>query len=378
MRQKKVITFLLLTVFAAVALAACSSSEPSTPTPTPTPTATPTPTPVPLINVDPVTQTALFISSLPESEVKCAVDAVGETSFEHLIKGDKFSAALTDSQIEEVIACVSDETAQTVILSQLAFMAGGLSDATVACAYEKTALITAELAFSNSPEPTELFALFQGIFCLDSEERAALESSAYEYGFSEAGGIDAMECAIDSIPPTQLGIILEAGSGEFADFAMIADLFPNFIECGVITDEMLAETGLTTEQITCLLGEMDFEELLGVTTGTGTQDVDPADFLSLLGAFGTCGIDLNDLIQDSGGLGLPTPVPAATPTPSTSALVTPEPEKLPFTPEQLECLVAELGEETMQGIIDGTVAPDFSMLGALTTCGISLTDLLGG
>lgn len=52
-------------------------------------------------------------------------------------------------------------------------------------------------------------------------------------------------------------------------------------------------------------------------------------------------------------------------------------ESLPISAEQVQCMIEELGAETLQGIVAGTVSP-LTALGALSACDISITDLLAG
>ena len=52
-------------------------------------------------------------------------------------------------------------------------------------------------------------------------------------------------------------------------------------------------------------------------------------------------------------------------------------DSLPITAEQVECLVAEMGADQLEGIVAGTVSP-LVALGALGACNISIADLLAG
>jgi hypothetical protein len=52
-------------------------------------------------------------------------------------------------------------------------------------------------------------------------------------------------------------------------------------------------------------------------------------------------------------------------------------ESLPISAEQAQCLVDTIGAEQLEGIANGTVSP-VTVLGALSTCGITLTELLAG
>ena len=45
------------------------------------------------------------------------------------------------------------------------------------------------------------------------------------------------------------------------------------------------------------------------------------------------------------------------------------------SPETLACLVDELGQEKVDGLLDGTLEPDFSILGAVLSCGLDLSSI---
>ncbi|HIC24184.1 MAG TPA: hypothetical protein EYO84_12190 [Planctomycetes bacterium] len=51
--------------------------------------------------------------------------------------------------------------------------------------------------------------------------------------------------------------------------------------------------------------------------------------------------------------------------------------EFPVGADTLRCLVAELGEDQVNGIFQGTVSPSFSLISAISTCGLDLGDLSG-
>jgi hypothetical protein len=377
-RPKSVIIF---AVAAMMVVAIACSSEAPTPTPVPpTPTATPTPTPVPVmpIEIDPSADPVGFLNALPESEATCAVDSLGgRESVLAMLESGVGSTKLTSAEAEALDACLSDETVQAVFIGQLSKDAGSLSDATLSCISEKTTGMSAAGLFMEQPATDSVISSLQGIFCLNHEERAALSSSDSNYGFSEFGGVDSLECVVNGVGPTGLQDLLGAAGGSSMDITALGDLFPLMIECGALDDSTFEETGFTADQVGCVISE------LGVD-GLALLDPDGAEpDLSMLGplllALGTCEIEIEGLL---GGAALPVdPNPSADPTVlPTIQVEIPEVVEdldLPFTEEQMTCLVAEIGEDEITKLIEGG-APDLSLFAALAACEVDLTTLLGG
>jgi hypothetical protein len=121
--------------------------------------------------------------------------------------------------------------------------------------------------------------------------------------------------------------------------------------------------GLTEADIQCLGDEVEtevVEQLLG-------DDLSPADVLSVLPALQTCGVDLIQLISGADEL------LADTIGDNYSGL-----SSLPFTAEQIACLVLIIDAETLESIVGGqtsqeSLAPTLEAFGA---CGIGLAELL--
>ena len=366
-----------------MAVAIACSSEAPTPTPVPpTPTVTPTPTPVPVpvkpIEIDPSADPVGFLSALPESEATCAVDSLGgRESVLAMLESGVGSTKLSNEEADALDACLSDETVQAVFIGQLSKDAGSLSDGTLSCISEKTTGMSAAGLFMEQPATDSVISSLQGIFCLNHEEREALSASDSNYGFSEFGGVDSLECVVNGVGPTGLQDLLGAAGGSSADITALGDLFPLMIECGAIDDSTFEETGFTADQVGCVISE------LGVD-GLALLDPDGAEpDLSVLGplllALGTCEIEIEGLL---GGSALP-----VDPNPSADPKVLPtvqveipevvEDLDLPFTEEQMTCLVAKIGKDKITKLLEGG-APDISMFAALATCKVDLTALLGG
>ena len=378
MFRPKSVIFLAITAIMAVAIA-CSSEAP-TPTPvppTPTPTATPTPTPVPVkpIEIDPAADPVGFLSSLPESEAACAVDALGgRDRVLAMLESGVGSSKLTTAEADALDGCLSNETVQAVFIGQLSKDAGTLSDDTVACITDKTRGMSAAGLFMEQPATDSVISSLQGIFCLNHDERASLSTVESNYGFSEFGGIDSLECVVNGVGPTGLQDLLGIAGQSGMDIAALGDLFPLMIECGAIDNSTFEETGFTADQVGCVISELGADGLALLDPDGAEPDL--SQLGPLLLALGTCEIEIEELF---GGSALPVdPDPAADPTVLPTVQVeVPEEVDLPFTEEQMECLVAELGEEEITKLLAGG-APDLSLVGALATCDVNLATLLGG
>jgi hypothetical protein len=378
------IIFLAIAAILAVAIA-CSSEAP-TPTPppptaTPVPSASPTPTPVPLkpIEIGPAADPVGFLSSLPESEAACAVDALGgRDRVLAMLESGVGSSKLTTAEADALDGCLSNETVQAVFIGQLSKDAGTLSDDTVACITDKTRGMSAAGLFMEQPATDSVISSLQGIFCLNHDERAALSTSASNYGFSEFGGIDSLECVVNGVGPTGLQDLLGIAGQSEMDVAALGDLFPLMIECGAIDDSTFEETGFTADQVGCVISEYGVDGL-ALLDPDSTAEPDLSQLGPLLLALGTCEIEIEGLL---GGSALPVdPNPAADPKvlPTVQVEIPEEVEDLdlPFNEEQMECLVTELGEEAITKLLAGG-APDPSLFAAPATCDIDLATLLGG
>ena len=125
----------------------------------------------------------------------------------------------------------------------------------------------------------------------------------------------------------------------------------------------LDSLGITEVDIQCLGLEVELE-ILEQLVG---DDLSGADVLSVLPAFQACGVALVQLIEGS------------------NSLLTESAEadyegldSLPFTAEQIVCLVLIIDSELLESLIEGDVdqAAIVPVLEAFTTCGVGLVDLL--
>jgi hypothetical protein len=372
-RQKTVVLSLLAAIL--IVAVACSSEDPP---PTPVPP-TPTPEPTAPILVDPETQPLQFLAALPGTERECAVEAAGgiDRAVE-LLQGENDADPLTRAELEAVGACFSSETVQRVMIGQLDREAGGLSDATVSCIREQIGGLSAAALFTEDAGPESMRSLIGAIFCLNDEERAAVSDGNADYSFAELGGIDALECVVDTIGPTGLDDLMGMFSTDEASFETVDTLFPIMIECGAITDANFEDSGMTAVQIGCLIGELGEDSLALLDPSAGEPGM--ADVVAVFAALSACGIDSEGLM---GGLTLPVDPGTFDDSAIDSGVLIESPDDvpgfsgtdLPFTAEQLACLTNEIGDDEIARLLSGE-APDLSLLRALSTCDIELMSLL--
>ena len=315
------------------------------------------------------------------------------------------SDPLTAAEAEAIDGCISDETVQSVFIGQLDRDAGGLSDATVICIGEQIGGFSAAALFIDEPAVDATISLLKGVFCLNAEERATISASSASSGFGEIGGIDAVECVVNGVGPTGLGdlmAMLSSSSSGDIDLAALSDLLPLLIECGALNDSAFEGTGVTADQVGCLLGALE----LGVNHDVNCESVlallDPAaaepelaDLIPMLVALEECGIpsaveipsgsgeakvDMEDLL---GGATLP-PDPGSSADPTVLPIVeagspqgTPENAGITerLTDGQITCWTAEIGAEEIANLLSGG-APDLSLFAALATCNVDLLSLL--
>lgn len=288
------------------------------------------------------------------------------------------SNPITPTEADAIDGCISDETVQSVFVGQLEREAGGLSDPTVICIGEQIGGLSAAALFTDEPQVDATISLLKGIFCLNSEERAAISVSDAAYGFGDYGGIDALECVVNGVGPTGLGDLMGALSSSDVDFSGLSNLFPLLIECGALNDSVFEETGITADQVGCLLGELGESGL--ALLDPGAADPELGDLAAMFAALDACGIDLEDLLEGADSLLDPNASGGVNVDPTAQTELTVEiPDvtdvELPFTEEQIACLTEELGDEVIANLLAGG-APDFSLFAALTACDIDVLSLL--
>ncbi len=382
----------LVVVMACASTVSTPTSVPPTATPIP-PTATPTPeptsTPVPVapITIDPTRDPAGFLEALPATEAACLSDALGgRYRVLAILESALESDPISPTEARAIDGCVSDETVQSVFVGQIERESGGLSDATVICIGEQIGGLSAAALFVDEPQVDAAISLLKGIFCLDHEERAAISASTAAYGFGDFGGIDGLECVVNGVGPTGLADLmgaLSSGASDDIDFSALSDLFPVLVECGVLDDSAFEESGITADQVACLLDALGVSGL--ALLDPEAPDPELGDLAAIFTALDACGIDMEELLQgaalllDPNGSGDAVTGPTATvqvePTADSPVAPVAGDIDLPFTEEQIACLADELGEEVVLNLLAGG-APDLTLFAALDTCGIDIMSLL--
>ncbi len=165
-----------------------------------------------------------------------------------------------------------------------------------------------------------VLSFFPAIFCLNDQERAALEQSD---AFSMGGGItlDQLECFFDALGPAGLGQLMDLTEGKATELP--AGILPAVMACGIdimqgfmppaepVERPTPAEGGggpsglpgdvsdlpVSDEQLQCLMEEL----------GTDPTETSPVEMmeaiqsgemslLQMMGALSKCGIDMGALV----------------------------------------------------------------------------------
>ena len=360
-------------VIAAVAVAmvaaiACGSDDTSTESQAPA--AGPTAAPLPTVSSEPITadpddDTAAFIAALPESERQCLVDTLGEAVFGNLLDGE----APSEEDGTAILGCLSNDTIKRVIVGQVIGQGGiELSDVTLACIDDRLSTVDVlslgSFFFDDSGDGGEdlnteqiaevALSLFPAIFCLNDEERAGLGSTesdgdSFFSGVLTGSAIDALECGFDAAGPEGLiSLISVADEGALTGdaFAVIGAVLA---ECG----ELFADSGLLEGGNAGGL----FPGGLSLPDDIAIPELpDGLDLEDLLGDLSEIAPEIPDLIatvESASDVDIRSLVPA----------------------ETLECLVGELGQERVDGLLSGEIQPDFTILGAVLGCGLDLSSL---
>ena len=113
----------------------------------------------------------------------------------------------------------------------------------------------------------------------------------------------------------------------------------------------------------------------------GSLGVDVADLLELADDL-DIESTLDDITANSGPIDLPKLLPSEMDVPDILGVLettdlTDLASDLPFTAEQLECLISEIDIDTLQALVDGEVNSlrMLSFIGVLSTCEVDLSDL---
>ena len=439
MFDKRLAIFIFISVLAMASVSCSNEASEPTQTPVlPTPTliaitpAVPSPTIVPFkpIILDP--QKDSLFEALSETESSCLADNLGGREKAASVIDLSYTSGLLGSSLsaeglEATNKCITQQTIDELIVGQMTVDSVDISDTTVNCIREKTSGVPIEIILAITTQDIafdSIFVLLQSALCLNMQERESISKSESFFGFSEFGGINAIECAANKLGPINLTDVLEAlqvgNSGDAFDLSKIPEHLPLLIECHVLDDSTFESTGLSASQISCLLEE-NGEKTIQIMESASDGSLEINDLIEISVAIEACELVVEELIQAVGLQVTPQPkankpassqlAPKATSsepenspakpqpsaTESTTLQVTPEPtsEKLSedkppadiatpmtspdlesiFSNDQLECLRKELGEDTIDMLLAGA-PPNITMFPVLTSCSIDVTTLL--
>jgi hypothetical protein len=378
------------------------------------------------IAVNPEEDPAGFLAALPSGEQSCLRTSLGDGRFEELLVQTEDPSA---EELSALLACVSDDTILNIALGvALAESNVTLSDATLSCVAERLEdvdlgtlrlLVTDEDTVDLDTAELLQFGIsaFPAIFCLNDAERAGLGTAEDEFGrpiegddlFSSISGstIDALECAFDSAGPDGLATMLtivDEPSDASADLLavvgrVLADCSAERENSGLLGEDSDLDPSALLEG---LLGGDNAPVIPGLpegllddlTAGSGMPVIPDLDDIPLLPDDITVeevealSAELRSCLEGSltpdqiaqvdglsGGGGVPDVSVMIAVLECGDGAAADSGIELPVGADTLKCLVAELGEDEVNGIFQGTVAPSFSLISAISKCGVDLADL---
>lgn len=338
---------------------AAPPTEPPTPTATPAPTATPTPAPLKPITVNPTTDPTGFLNQLPTSERDCLNQKLGPNGFTSMVQQNSEPSS---DQIAALKACLSSNTMARLFVGGMATQAHvELSTATLECmnghlqGADLASLFT-KTGSSSAISSSTVRAVLPALFCLNQQERTALEQGQGGGGIGNVGSISALECLYNTLGPDKLAGVI--GGGLSGSSTTSPELMGALLNCG----SMLPPQASTSSS----------ESPAGpVGTSTPASNVGTAVFQACL----TSRIPPADLAALAN--------PAATTTPSTDALVAAFECVLKsnnmnlaasgMTDAEVRCVVSAIGPDRIAAMIRGQGMVDPSMMQALVGCESNLT-----
>ena len=342
-----------------------------TPEPTLEPTVIPTPTPrvqVRLVLLDPKSQTAQYADSLPVSEVECAIREVTETKLLHLLAGNPELANLEEDEQQAFIKCFSTVTAQTMFISEIARASSNISSDTLDCLIANTGNLSVEAVYVDLLSSKFYNSFLSGLFCLSPDERARFEASDHRLNLAEIGGIDAVECMVNSTSQADLASLVSFLGQPSPSFSEVGEYLHIFVGCGLLDDEDFEDTGLTASQLVCIVKSVGAEQFALIMDGwEPDSDAEAARILTKLLA---CGASIDELLGDENGSD-----PGDHFGPQGSSPAEGDSD-IPFTPAEIRCITGEMSaDELADALVGGP--PTAQMLRALAACNIDVTELLG-
>jgi hypothetical protein len=166
----------------------------------------------------------------------------------------------------------------------------------------------------------------------------------------------------------------------------IFDVVPVAVECGLITDEDLADSGLTAEQLVCASDSLrePLMTLMDSMSANPETEMDFGTLATLFTALDECDINLEDIegMESLFGAGLGSEMEFGGSLPEIEAGSSTEDFSIEdleqfLTAEQVSCLFANISPEEMQQMMESG-EPPVSMFALLGTCNITLDQFIEG
>jgi hypothetical protein len=191
---------------------------------------------------------------------------------------------------------------------------------------------------------------------------------------------DQMACLFNSLDQDSLSSFFDISNDPDAvpDLSVLGQIMTTMASCGIDAEALLSSVGtgdetpdptidvtqvptVSTETLLCLSAQgLSADLVTDYIAGQADPD-DPA----LVAALAACASE-----SPSGGIVIPDG--AGGTTTLDPAMI----DSLPFTVEQIQCLVNEIGVEQLEALANGAANP-LTLLGALGACDIAISDLLG-
>ena len=226
------------------------------PTPIATSTTVPTSTPL-IISIDPMNNPENFISEIPISEINCLTEIFNsKKEIINLITSPPGKYLIDNDLAKRSDECLSYDTKERIIIGQLDFSSGKLTDKTKNCIKSVGVGNSSFIyLFAKDPPPEIYLITLQSVFCLNKKERSIFETSNYGQITSSIGGIDKIECFINELGP--LGLInfnepLKFIAGTYTIEEISPSILEKFLLCGYFDNE-LELIGITIDDSLCIL-----------------------------------------------------------------------------------------------------------------------------
>ncbi len=122
---------------------------------------------------------------LPEGEVECIRQRLGEAAFDQFSRSD-FSEDTYEAEDEAMSRCLSNESISRIFIGSVVGGLGGVSDATVTCMSNALSRQDLKAIFSSETAWGEAFQAMVG--CLNDEESARAEAGGFFEGVDDVPG----------------------------------------------------------------------------------------------------------------------------------------------------------------------------------------------